>query len=80
MSEHRFAGWDPFDDSHVKHDNEICTIMNCKDIQDESIDIEQVFEPDDCTNYNESYAVCDYPCDDCVKTLKNSGELDERNI
>ena len=52
---------------------------NIKDIQDESIDVEQVFEPDDCTNYNESYAVCDHPCDDCIKTLKNSGELDERN-
>ena len=61
------------------HDQEMDSI-NIKDIQDENIDIEQVFEPDDCTNYNESYAVCDYPCDDCVKTLKNSGELDERNI
>ena len=50
MSEPRFAGWDPFDDSHVKHDNEICTIMNCKDIQDETAKIEKEFEPDDCTN------------------------------
>ena len=30
---------------------------NIKDIQDEIIDIEQVFEPDDCTNYNESYDI-----------------------
>ena len=65
-NEHRFAGWNPFDDSHVKHDNEICTIMNCKDIQDETAKIEKEFEPDDCTNYNESYGVCDYPCDDCL--------------
>ena len=67
MNEHRFAGWDPFDDSHVKHDNEICTIMNCKDIQDETSEIEKVFEPDDCTMYNENYGIChDYPCDDCL--------------
>tara|TARA_B100000676_G_scaffold269023_1_gene284660 strand:- start:290 stop:475 length:186 start_codon:yes stop_codon:yes gene_type:complete len=38
-NEHRFAGWDPFDDSHIK---------NIKDVQDDNIDIEQVFEPDDC--------------------------------
>lgn len=41
---------------------------NIKDIQDESIDIEQGFEPDDCTMYNENYGIChDYPCDDCVE-------------
>ena len=62
MNEHRFAGWNPFDDSHIS-------------------EIEKVFEPDDCTMYNENYGIChDYPCDDCKKTLKNSGELDERNI
>jgi hypothetical protein len=63
-NEHRFAGWNPFDDSHIK---------NIKDVQDENIDIEQVFEPDDCTMVMEDYGKCqDYPCDDCVtRFLKN---------
>jgi len=68
MSEPRFAGWDPFDDSHIK---------NIKDIQDENIDIEQVFEPDDCTNYNESYDVCNYPCEDCIERFKNRDDIKE---
>jgi hypothetical protein len=73
MSEHRFAGWNPFDDSHVKHDNEICTIMNCKDIQDESIDIEEVFEPEDCTMVMEAYGPChDYICDECALRFKQN--------
>ena len=50
---------------------------NIKDIQDENIDIEQVFEPDDCTNYNESYAVCDHPCDDRIKEFKNRNDIKE---
>ena len=47
---------------------------NIKDIQDHNIDIEQVFEPEDCTMYNENYGVCqnDYPCDDCVKRFLNN--------
>ena len=32
-NEPRFAGWNPFDDSHIK---------NIKDVQDENIDAEQV--------------------------------------
>ena len=45
---------------------------NIKDIQDENIDIEQGFEPEDCTMYNENYGICqnDYPCDDCLKRFK----------
>ena len=63
-NEPRFAGWDPFDDSHIK---------NIKDVQDDNIDIEQVFEPEDCTMVMEDYGMCqDYPCDDCVtRFIKN---------
>ena len=40
---------------------------------DFKMEIEQVFEPEDCTMYNENYGVCqnDYPCDDCVKRFLN---------
>ena len=63
-NEPRFAGWDPFDDSHIK---------NIKDVQDDNIDIEQVFEPDDCTMVMEDYGKChDYPCDDCVARFKRN--------
>ena len=66
-NEPRFAGWDPFDDSHIK---------NIKDVQDENIDVEQVFEPKDCAMYMEndlfSTLHCNYPCDDCItKFIKN---------
>ena len=66
-NEPRFAGWDPFDDSHIK---------NIKDVQDDNIDIDQVFDPDDCTMYNEDYGIChDYPCNDCVtRFIKNYKE------
>ena len=35
-------------------------------------DIEELFEPEDCTMYNENYGICqnDYPCDDCLKRFK----------
>ena len=35
-------------------------------------DIEELFEPEDCTMYNESYGICqnDYPCNDCLKRFK----------
>ena len=46
---------------------------NIKDIQDHNIDIEQIFEPEDCTMVMEDYGKCqDYPCDDCVKRFLNS--------
>jgi len=51
--------------------------MSKEDIQDEIYLLEQVFEPDDCTNYNESYAVCDHPCDDCIKEFKNRNDIKE---
>ncbi len=51
---------------------------NIKDIQDENIDIEQVFEPDDCTMVMEGYGECqDYPCDDCVERFKNRDDIKE---
>ena len=31
-------------------------------------DIEELFEPDDCTMVMKNYGKCyDYPCDDCVE-------------
>ena len=51
---------------------------NIKDIQDESIDIEQVFEPEDCTMVMEDYGKCqDYPCDDCIERFKNRDDIKE---
>ena len=51
---------------------------NIKDIQDENIDIEQVFEPADCTMVMEDYGKCqDYPCDDCVERFKNRDDIKE---
>ena len=45
---------------------------NIKDVQDHNIDIEQVFEPEDCTMIMEDYGKCqDYPCDDCTKRFLN---------
>ena len=71
----------------IKHDVNKCKAItgdewmseNIKDIQDESIDIEQVFEPEDCTMYNENYGICqnDYPCDDCVERFKNRDDIKE---
>ena len=46
---------------------------NIKNIQDENIDIEQVFEPEDCTMVMEDYGKCqDYPCNDCTKRFLNN--------
>ena len=34
-------------------------------------DIEELFEPEDCTMVMEDYGECqDYPCDDCLKRFK----------
>ena len=46
---------------------------------DFKMDIEQVFEPEDCTMYNENYGICqnDYPCDDCVERFKNRDDIKE---
>jgi hypothetical protein len=36
-------------------------------------DIEELFEPDDCTMVMEDYGMCqDYPCDDCLKRFKSN--------
>ena len=51
---------------------------NIKDIQDHNIDIEQVFQPEDCTMVMEDYGKCqDYPCDDCVERFKNRDDIKE---
>ena len=48
---------------------------------DFKMDIEQVFEPDDCTMVMEDYGKCqDYPCDDCVKRFKKFNELNNIDI
>ena len=40
---------------------------------DFKMEIEQVFEPEDCTMVMEDYGKCqDYPCDDCTKRFLNS--------
>ena len=40
---------------------------------DEAMDIEQIFDPEDCTMVMEDYGMChDYPCKECVDRLKES--------
>ena len=40
---------------------------------DFKMDIEQVFEPEDCTMVMEDYGKCqDYPCNDCTKRFLNN--------
>jgi len=48
---------------------------------DFKMDIEQAFDPDDCTMVMENYGKChDYPCDDCVtRFIKNYKEEEIEN-
>ncbi len=53
-----------------KDEHEINDMMYFMDFK---MEIEQVFEPEDCTMVMEDYGKCqDYPCNDCVtRFLKN---------
>ena len=53
-----------------KDEHEINDMMYFMDFK---MEIEQVFEPEDCTMVMEDYDKCqDYPCDDCIKRFLNS--------
>jgi hypothetical protein len=73
--------WEEWCDIH--NDSDTCFRLKEsfeKEIERNPIDfkmeIEQVFEPEDCTMVMEDYGKCqDYPCDDCVtRFLKNYKE------
>ena len=52
-----------------KDEHEINDMMYFMDFK---MEIEQVFEPEDCTMVIEDYGKCqDYPCNDCIKRWLN---------